>query len=161
VWVYENASAVPLASFRAPEAVRIAATDESQLDEIRRAGFDPWKELVLPQPVADYQGAPGNAERTSVDSVRLSGSFLEISASNKENAILYINETFYDGTGVTIDGASGKLMRANYAFTAVALKPGKHRLRITYATPAYRAGVILSSASWILVLMVFAIRRKP
>jgi hypothetical protein len=66
-------------------------------------------------------------------------------------------ETFYDGWSAKVDGRDAALVRADYAFSAVAVEKGRHAIERRYVPPRLGlgiAGTLLSAA--LLVLL-----RKP
>jgi hypothetical protein len=74
---------------------------------------------------------------------------------------LVLAETDAPGWEVRVDGAPATGLRANYAFRAVALGAGRHRVEWRYASAPLRRGAAISVASLALVAAAaFARRRK-
>jgi hypothetical protein len=61
-----------------------------------------------------------------------------------EPAFLVISETYYPGWKADIDGAATKIYRANYAFRALAIPAGSHRVRIYYSPLSFKIGIAIS-----------------
>ena len=63
-------------------------------------------------------------------------------------------DNWYPGWEAWVDGGNGPrrvpVLRANYAFRAVALPPGNHQIHFRYRPPSFRIGLWLSIAAWIL-----------
>jgi hypothetical protein len=127
--------------------------------------FDPLKQVILereprPAPVA----AQGHA---SV--VRDGADFMEIEADVAMPSILLVTDAWTPAWRATaLAGSSSgsyELVPANYVLRAVALGPGKHRLRLEYAPPLFRAGAALSALAWIAwiaaVLLAWRRQRMP
>ena len=57
---------------------------------------------------------------------------IELSVSLKTPKMLFMSETYYPGWKVYIDGNESAIYRANYAFRAVPLNPGNHRVVFVY-----------------------------
>ncbi len=57
---------------------------------------------------------------------------------------LFFPDSYYPGWQVRIDGRKVKLYRANYAFRAVRVPPGLHRVEWSYEPPLFYAGVAVS-----------------
>jgi hypothetical protein len=164
VRIFESPDALPLALMLPAHAVRVIEADDGQLARVFAGEFDPRREIVLAQPVREFFGDVGAPAVDAVFAVRLGGTSLELIAQTSSDALLYVNETFYEGTRVTVDGKAASLVRANYAFTAVPLAAGRHTVRISYITPALRAGLLVSGLSWGAAAMWIAVqwrRRRP
>jgi hypothetical protein len=159
-FIFENSGAIPLVSIFSPALVHVVPDEDQQFRAVTGPGFQPQNQLIVPRTVARYFGTEGSAAGTTIGPIRVSGSYLEISVQSAANAIVYVNETYYEGSTVQIDGQAGELIRANYNFTAVPVTRGQHLIRISYKTPAYKAGVVLSAASWILFGALLIIRRR-
>ncbi len=62
-----------------------------------------------------------------------------------------VNDSFYPGWQVSVDGRPQEILPANAAFRAVAVPAGRHLLRFQYRPVSIRIGVWLTCASVILV----------
>ncbi len=67
--------------------------------------------------------------------------------------ILTLSELYFPHWEVTVDGRPAELLRVNYAFRGVALKPGSHLVEMQYRSPWIRMGLWVSFAS-LLILAV-------
>ena len=74
----------------------------------------------------------------------------ELKASNQKvsfeietpsTCVATIAQTFYPCWKAFVDGQATKLLRANYAFQAIVVPTGKHRVELRYDDAAFRAGV--------------------
>jgi hypothetical protein len=63
---------------------------------------------------------------------------------------LVLTDAYYPGWRATLDGADVPLLRADYAFRAVAVPPGRHRVEFRYRPASVRYGAILSVAGLII-----------
>jgi hypothetical protein len=59
-------------------------------------------------------------------------------------ALLVLTDTFYPGWTATVDGAAAPILRADHAFRAVTLEPGRHRVELVYRPWSVRLGFALS-----------------
>ena len=66
-------------------------------------------------------------------------------------------ENHYDGWSATVDGAAAQHVRADYAFTAVAVGEGRHVIERRYFPPRLWAGLIGALAT---AVLLFAIDRR-
>jgi len=72
------------------------------------------------------------------------------------DGLAVVLDPFYPGWRATLDGRAVPVLRADYAFQAVAVPAGRHRLRLDYRNPLVAAGVGVSLAT--LALWVLAVR---
>jgi hypothetical protein len=61
--------------------------------------------------------------------------------------MLVLCQTYYHNWKATVDGANVPLWRANYAFQAVEVPAGRHRVVLTYSDNGFRVGEAVSLAS--------------
>jgi len=82
----------------------------------------------------------------------------EIEITSGAGGWLFRSETFDRHWRATIDGRPAAVVPADYAFQAVAVPPGTHRLEFFYADPATLAAMALSLGA--LVVAALALGRK-
>jgi hypothetical protein len=73
--------------------------------------------------------------------------------------MVVLSQTYHPGWKAYLDGKATKLRRANYAFQAVEVPSGKHRLELVYQDQAFLLGSLLSGAG--LVVILFLASRNP
>jgi uncharacterized membrane protein YfhO len=66
-------------------------------------------------------------------------------------------DAFYPGWRATVDGEGAKVARANYAFRAIALEAGAHEVILSYQPRSLIAGMIVSGAALIAVLLALLV----
>ena len=71
-----------------------------------------------------------------------------------------LRESFYPGWKAKVDGRSSPVAQANYAFRAVALEPGRHRVRFSLQPRLWQVAAALSIVSWLVVLLALLIGRS-
>ena len=64
--------------------------------------------------------------------------------------LLVLTDAYYPGWHATLDDADVPLLRADYAFRAVAVPPGRHRVEFRYRPASVRYGAMLSVAGLII-----------
>ncbi len=103
--------------------------------------FDPAREVLLAEglPRAAPAGGVGQGRITAwrPDRVRLE-------AELRAPGYLVLADAYDPNWRVSIDGRSARLLRANVAFRAVALPPGRHAVEFVYRPPAVTAGFALA-----------------
>ena len=113
--------------------------------------FDPLKQVILeseprPAPVAAASQGRARVVRDGTD-------FMEIEADVAMPSVLLVTDAWSPAWRATpLAGSSGlsyQVVPANYALRAVALGPGKRRLRLEYAPLFFQVGAALSALAWI------------
>jgi hypothetical protein len=143
VRVYRNEAFLPRA-YIVPEAHII--TDPSELlAELRSPSFDPRREVLLETP------APSFPSSSSVLSLKYFPNGIKVEVILSERGYLFISDTYYPGWRAYVDGEESEVLRANYAFKAVALPPGEHVVVLRYEPLLLKAGAALSLCSVCLI----------
>lgn len=142
----------------------VAAADEEQSFA---ATVDPARDLVasaviegtgpLPELAPPPAGATESAVITLDEPERV-----VIDATLATPGLLVLTDTWYPGWTAEVDGAPAPLLRADFAFRAVALQAGTHRVLLRYAPRSLRIGlaITLAAALVVAVLLVPPRRRK-
>ena len=116
---------------------------------LRSDGFDPAREVLLPQgtPRAAVDGFQGACEaaRTPYDRV-------DLRCTLSHDGFVVLSDTFDPGWQVTVDGTAAPLLRGNHAFRAVAAPAGSHRIRMVYRPRPLMWGLAVSGACWLVAL---------
>jgi hypothetical protein len=131
---------------------------------LRDARVNPRRTVVLdrplpteeqPAPVADVAaadavsdpGAMGVARVTRYEDERV-----EIDTDAPASRVLVLTDTDFPGWRAFIDGRAAPIHRANFAFRAVAVPAGRHRVVFEYAPASVRNGAIVSGAALLAVV---------
>lgn len=117
--------------------------------------FHPEREVLLPagRPIAAGVGTAGDAQIVERRADRV-----VIRARSAGEGYLVLTDSYEAGWKATVDGAPVDVLKANLIFRAVRLGPGDHRVEFVYRPWSVRAGVSVSLASAI-ALLVVAMRR--
>jgi hypothetical protein len=68
--------------------------------------------------------------------------------------MLVVAQAYYHCWRASVDGAPVPLWRANYAFQALEVPPGRHEVRIVYVDRAFQAGAVISIMALLLCVAV-------
>jgi hypothetical protein len=154
----------PLRQLELVSAHRVRGDRAGVLQALGEPSFDPRREVILerePDPAPAAAARPGRAAIA-----RQGTDFLEIDVELTAAAVLLVTDAWAPSwRAIALEGSSAaryEVMPANYALRAVPLGPGKHRLRLEYAPPAFRAGAALSVVAWgaWLVAVLAVLRRE-
>jgi uncharacterized membrane protein YfhO len=75
-------------------------------------------------------------------------------------ALVVVSQAYYHNWRAFVDGHSTELLRANYAFQAVAIPAGQHRVRLAYEDKAFHRGAVLMGITLLGYLVVY-VRSRP
>lgn len=182
-YLYRNPTALPRTSLLPLGAARAIETSVAQRLAVMRSGFDGRRELVLdrhpakvptglgwlqdlwarflaPVPAPLPRLAPGQSTVLIDDS-----NSIQVGVNARSASYLLLDDAYYPGWQVTVDGRPATIQKADYLLRAVRVSPGTHRLVFTYAPLSYLVGIAISGATALLVLgllaryMLLALRR--
>jgi hypothetical protein len=79
-----------------------------------------------------------------------------------EPSLVVVAQTYYHNWHVTMDGESAPLLQANYAFQAVQVPAGQHRVHFYYRDQAFVIGLALTVLGLLVCAVGFLVfRRSP
>jgi len=76
---------------------------------------------------------------------------------NAASGYLVLNKLYYPGWNATVDGNPADVYRANYAFSAIPIGPGKHRIMFYYSADIVKLGGLISLFSLIIAMAGFGV----
>lgn len=176
--VYENQGALEEA-FVATNAVH-ANSAESALAIISGSDFDGRKTVVLEgtgkeiivstrpvpsspsAPSSPYAQAPTPGSHPTADAriLRRDDTDISIQTSADTPGFLVLTDIWYPGWSATVDGVASEVLRANYAFRAVAIPAGQHRIEFHYRPVSFYLGLALAAFATLVVLVVLILGWK-
>ena len=123
--------------------------EKAVLNKYYAASFDPLKEVLFSGPV-EFQ--PSKNFQGQVDKVEYRPNHVTIQTRQEGNGFLVLNDTYFPGWTVTVDGKEKKILRANHYYRAVQLGPGEHTLEFDYFPEGFKEGLIVSSISLLILI---------
>ncbi|HTP10437.1 MAG TPA: YfhO family protein, partial [Anaerolineae bacterium] len=159
--VYLNTNALPRAQLI--DRALLVHSGEEAWQAIHAAEFDPAKEVVIENGAdlssAENQSAGRALAFTSLPAAR---DRVELIARTDSPAYLVLSDVYYPGWAATIDDQPTTLYPANFAFRAVLVPPGEHRVAFTFEPTTWRIGLAISAltAVGLIVFGVIAWRRR-
>jgi uncharacterized membrane protein YfhO len=125
------------------------------LDRLSSAEFDPFKEVILEEPLS----TPTNHDfQAQAEILNYANSKVTIRASLNSLGVLVLADSFYPGWRVYVDGEKREILRANFFFRAVRLPPGEHLVEFRYQPLGFKLGLLVSSVTGGL-LLIFLLHR--
>lgn len=177
-FLYRNTAATPRVAF-VPNWETVSS-DHDALARILTPGYDPQREVIIQSPETTFsllfsKTSPSrnfktllqnlHAPATSFRPGNSCNSVINKHATTSLTSVQYaittacdgyvvFAEPWYPGWQVKIDGHSVPILRANYAFSAVFLTSGEHRLERYYRPDSLFVGITISIGSSLLLAFV-------
>jgi hypothetical protein len=143
----QNDRALPRAFF-VPH-LEVVADPHALLERLASPEHDPRRVALIEQPPPDdFHGASGRVDIVADTSERL-----ELSATTDRGGFVVVTDQYAPGWTVEIGGVPWGTFRANYAFRAVLVGPGKTKVVFSYRPRGVLWGTTFSAAT----LLVLAI----
>ncbi|MFH1680593.1 MAG: YfhO family protein, partial [Candidatus Eisenbacteria bacterium] len=154
----ENTDALPRAFLR--HAYRIEEDRGRILREVTSPLFDPAGPLWIEEHpgIESLESAVLPGDECAI--VGREGSALRVRTRSDRPALLFVSETFYPGWEALVDGTKSRVLRADYAFRAVALPEGEHEAVFRYRPRSFRNGLIGSGLFLLVYLAVLLAPRR-
>jgi hypothetical protein len=156
----------PVRLFRVPNTLprayvvgraRLASEPES-VHLIGNPDFEPRREVILPAGTAATGPDPTFRGEARVLWRRADG--LDIATTTSSAGYVVVLETFAPGWTATVDRKPAEILRANVIFRAVAVPEGEHVVTLTYRPPSVVRGLVVSGASVVFGLGLWALRSR-
>ena len=78
----------------------------------------------------------------------------------KSNKYLLMTLPYSKGWSAYVDGKKVDLMQANTIYSALYLKKGTHTIKLTYSTPGFTIGMLISLLSLLIGLMILILKKR-
>jgi hypothetical protein len=126
---------------------------------VRERAIDLSRHVVLSDCAdAPAVGPPGRLATVEVTERRPAR--LRLTATTDAPAYLVLIETWFPGWRAHVDGAEQPIWRANYAFRAVWLGPGRHEVALSYRPRSLMIGLAVSAMSLLTLGLCLARPRR-
>jgi hypothetical protein len=135
---------------------------EGILSTVITEGFHPRKEVLLEEYPKWVEGSFPYPLSNRVELISETNNRLQILVQATENALLVLSDTYFPGWKAFMDGQKTRIYRANYAFRALALPAGTHRVEFVYDPLSFKlgAGATFMGIIGCLVIILFSRRGK-
>jgi hypothetical protein len=130
----------------------VFADDTNALMTVLSPAFDPRRFVLLPPEARSFVSITnGTLAQATLES--FAAQRVELSVTSAAPSLVVVAQTYYHRWQAQIDGQPARLLRANYAFQAVEVPAGKHRVSLGYRDSAFYAGAIISGLSLLVSLL--------
>lgn len=147
--LFENLNVLPRAFLVPASGVEIVATEEAQLSRLLDPAFDPATQVILPEaPSAIALTGGGRAAGrgpSTVSDINHSVNRVSVTVNAVEPGILVLSQMYYPGWQVRVNGSEQPVLRADYAFSAVALAAGPQIVEFVFRPKSIAIGLLIST----------------
>lgn len=120
--------------------------------------FDTIK--VTCQPMDSYGEWIAARKKDTLEHMEIAPNMVTGMVSTDKPKFLCLAIPYSKGWRAHVDGKETELLRANVQYMAVALEPGNHDIRLTYATPLLKEGGYVSIAAFLAFAAMVIIRER-
>jgi hypothetical protein len=118
--------------------------------------FDPGSTVFLeavPTRFLTLQKLPGVATvKSTVSVLSYTNNRIVLEVTTPEAALLFMSEAYYPGWQAYVDGRQEEILRANYAFRAIPLGPGSHKVEVVMEPLSFKIGLAVSVLTIVVLL---------
>ncbi|MBN1689170.1 MAG: YfhO family protein [Candidatus Omnitrophica bacterium] len=130
--IYENPAVME--RYRLIPSYRIEPNEDALIRKVMDSQFDPFQEIWLKQkPVFYGRENRANVQRDRVHIISEDTMRRSMEVDSFRDQILLISETYDSGWNATVDGKEAEIMKTNGILSGIALKKGRHLIRLKYA----------------------------
>ena len=122
--------------------------DTNALWAIGRGDFAPAQTVFLP-PEDRASVTATNQTTAKILASKFADNSVDFEAEASEPSVAVIAQSYYHNWRAEMDGSPIPLLRANVAFQAVELPPGKHQFHLYYRDAAFETGAAISACAWV------------
>jgi len=123
-------------------------------EHLLKADFDPMEKIFVEEKIVEE----GIGEFLSTASIKkYQDTEVAIQTNATSPGFLFLSDTYYPGWKVYVDRKEKKILRANYAFRAVAVPKGKHTVVFRYQPKSFYYGVMISLGTFTIVSLGIAV----
>jgi uncharacterized membrane protein YfhO len=119
--------------------------------------FEPRDHVILERAAGGRVTATNGATGRIV-SARYTPQQVEATTDADGPMFLVLSQTFHPGWAATIDGQPAPILSANVAFQAIEVPAGQHNIALRFRPRSFQAGVWISGATLLGLLVVVARR---
>ena len=161
LFLYKNTNCLPRALLVKNHEVM---HDEGAFSKtLQSRDFNP-SETVLLNREPDKFSLAGETENLLKDSVNISeykNNMITADIKSSRSQFLVLSETYYPGWKAYIDGTEATLYEANFAFRAVAVPAGRHKVVLKYEPLSFMLGACISIAAFVVFIFLLIFLPPP
>jgi len=159
--IYQNRQAMPRA-FMVYD-IAVIENEAAMVDRVLSKEWEPGKTALLEEPLSpDELVSLGSEGSFSIDFVEYSNDNVVLEVFTEQSGLLVMSDLYSRDWQARVDAEQVELHRANFAYRAVYVPAGWHRIVFSYAPKAFTMGVVFTSVGLIVAgLLVLVGKRAP
>jgi hypothetical protein len=127
--------------------------DYSAWYALSQTNFDGGKVVILPEEAKTFVTVTNQTSARVLDS-KFGTQTVDAEITADAPSLVVIAQTWYHDWRVYVDGKPATLLRANYAFQAVQVPAGTHKIHLAYEDRAFQIGAAVSIPVWLGCLII-------
>ncbi len=148
LYIYRNTMRLPRAYMTSD--YRIIRLEDEHIYTLFGRDFVPSKTVYLEEePVMDSGCDSADGCESQVEIINYAEDHVELIAESSKGGLLVLSDTYYPGWKGMVDGKEKPILRANLAFRAIALSPGRHHVIFTYSPASFEITATLACFFWL------------
>jgi hypothetical protein len=151
--IFENKSVFSRAFLVNSYAVE--SNPQKILDTMFSSSVNLKKTIVLEQDPKLKLNGEGIANISKYSSGKIS-----IATNSNGNNLLFLSDTYYPGWQAYVDGKKTQIYRADFAFRAVFVPKGQHRVEFVYSPLSFNLGVLAGALGLLTIILLAVISKK-
>ncbi|MFX3622870.1 MAG: YfhO family protein [Ectobacillus sp.] len=128
--------------------------------KVLRNAIDIHQSLVYGLNIPVFEKRIQQLREQSLQVTSYDGRSLQGMINVKQDDMLFLSIPYDKGWKATVDGKEAKLLKLNDAFLGMEVEEGKHSIELTYTSPGFRTGAMISIASLLVTLMAIYFAKK-
>lgn len=145
--IFENRQAAPRAFLT--NDYKVVADKKDIVSAFYNKSFDEKKTIILEE---NPDLLSQNLRTKKVKALTYEPNKITLTTSSDGTALLFMSDTYYPGWKAAVDGKETKIYVADYAFRAVKVPKGEHKVEFYYSPSSFKNGLILSGVSLLSLL---------
>lgn len=133
--------------------------EDKLLFAVFATNFDSRSVVCLPNDARTFVTVT-NETRARILSTHFEDQRVDVDVDAAEPSLVVLSQTFYHPWRAYVDGKPMRLLRANYAFQALQVPGGRHRVHLAYRDRAFYAGAMTSGIAIIGCLILWLLAGK-
>jgi hypothetical protein len=162
--LYENHRSLPRVFL--VQQFQVLNSDQEFASAFHELTFDPRTTILLdgaPTRFLELKKEPAVPNlKSAVRMLTYENNRMVLEVDTPEAAFLFMSEAYYPGWQAYVDGKPEEILRANYAFRAIPVGPGTHRVEVVIEPLSFKIGLAVTVLTMVLLLAgwVFATIKK-
>jgi hypothetical protein len=163
--LYQNQNSLPRA-FLAKQ-FQVLKSEQEYASAFIELTFDPGSTILLeeaPTRFLELKKKPAVPNlKSAVRVLTYENNRIVLEVKTPEAAFLFMSEAYYPGWKAYVDNRQEEILRANYAFRAIPVGPGSHRIEVVYQPLSFKVGLAVSLLTVVMlggVWLIFTIRKR-